>query len=95
MESVLIFVFRLLVEVGYQTFYLIQNEAFPTQIRPLAFLFSSFIAMVSNAFVPYVASLNQDNHFVLAGSFVLSGIIILLSMSRMRETVGLPPPEFI
>jgi MFS family permease len=94
-ETISMFIFRVLLEVSYQTFYFIQNEIFPTQIRTLAILFTAITSNTVTIFIPLVADFNETHNYFLPCSFIVSGIFVMAATSQLRETLGVPPPEII
>lgn len=95
MESAGLFVFRMLMEVSYQVLYFIQNELFPTQVRAFAVLLTAVIGNSSTVFIPLTASINESHSFFLPCTFIASAIIITISTTQIKETLGVPPPEII
>jgi hypothetical protein len=94
-ETVSMVLFRVLLEISYQAFYLIQNELFPTQIRSFAILLTAIIANLVPVCIPLVNSINESFVYFLPSTLILSSFIVILSAYQLHETLNVPPPEII
>jgi hypothetical protein len=94
-ETVSMVIYRVILEIAYQAFYLMQNEIFPTQIRSFAILLTAIVANLVPICVPLVNTINEGFTLFFPSTFIVSGIIVILVTTQIRETLDVPPPEII
>ena len=77
MQTIGLALFRLAATIAYNFFYIMQNEAFPSQIRGLAIQVVSIPSNLASVTTPQIITLCENSGISIVFTFVLASIVIV------------------